>query len=81
MFFFALLVVAVSHARAVPPPGYQLVWDDEFNGTFLNLHNWNYEAGAHRQAINTPDAVSVYDGTLKINTYLGPGRDDSLRDN
>ncbi len=49
-----------------------MVWDDEFNGTFLNLQNWNYNAGAHRQAINTPDAVSVYDGTLKINTYTAP---------
>jgi beta-glucanase (GH16 family) len=27
----------------VPPPGYKLVWNDEFDGTTLNTSKWNYE--------------------------------------
>ena len=26
-------------------PGYNLVWNDEFNGTMLDLTKWNYETG------------------------------------
>lgn len=26
-------------------PGYALVWHDEFNGSALDVHNWNYETG------------------------------------
>ncbi|GAB4366159.1 MAG: hypothetical protein Kow0042_05820 [Calditrichia bacterium] len=29
------------------PPGWELVWSDEFNGTAIDKSNWNHETGGH----------------------------------
>lgn len=57
-----------------PPPGYQLVWADEFNGTTLDTTKWGYEnPGKWRDGYNTPNAVSVTNGLLNITTYTQNG--------
>lgn len=43
---------------------------DDFNGESLNLSKWGYrKTGVRNDAVNTPAAVSVDDGTLTIKTY------------
>ena len=32
-------------AEITPPPGYQLVWNDEFDGRSINTKNWTYDIG------------------------------------
>jgi hypothetical protein len=39
-------VVADAIVRAEPPPGYELVWSDEFNGARAGLDkNWDFQNG------------------------------------
>ena len=33
-------------AEITLPPGYQLVWNDEFDGRSINTKNWTYDIGA-----------------------------------
>ncbi|MDE3066131.1 MAG: glycoside hydrolase family 16 protein [Verrucomicrobiota bacterium] len=71
--FFAL--VFVCGLPAAPPPGYRLVWADEFNGTALDTNRWNdYNPGRRRDAINVPEAVSIRNGCLTIRTFTRHGR-------
>lgn len=63
---------------SLPPQDFDLVWSDEFDGNKLDLTKWFYRAnGPRRDAINTPDAISIdtVNGTLKISTYL---KDDKI---
>ncbi len=53
---------------AVPPPGYQLVWQDEFDAPELDA-NWTPLSAPRLDAIATPDAVAVHDGLLTFTTY------------
>lgn len=51
--------------------GYTLVWSDEFDGTSLNMSNWNYEIGGHGWGNNelqyyTDRNVTVANGVLTI---------------
>jgi beta-glucanase (GH16 family) len=70
-----LLLVLAALAAAEPPPGYQLKWADEFDGKQLDLTKWkHWLTGKRRDAINTPDAVSVADGKLTITTYTEGGK-------
>lgn len=32
-----------SNGQIIPPPGYKLVWNDEFNSPSLDTSKWNYE--------------------------------------
>lgn len=44
-----------------------LIWHDEFDGSSLDTTKWNFDSlGKRMSAINTPDMVSVSNGTLKI---------------
>jgi beta-glucanase (GH16 family) len=56
-----------------PPEGYQLVWQDEFDGDTLDLENWQYEIGGwgfgngEAQFYNDrPENVRVENGLLVI---------------
>ena len=61
-------------AHAAPPPGYRLIWSDEFNGARLNKAKWEYARNGWRNsAYNTPAAVSVTNGCLVITTYTSGG--------
>ena len=64
----------VRPAGATVPPGYTLVWSDEFTGTALDTtNNWGYRnLGPRHDGINIRDAVSVGNGLLTITTYTGP---------
>jgi beta-glucanase (GH16 family) len=60
---------------AEPPAGYELKWADEFDGTQLDLAKWkHWNPGKRRQATNSPEAVTVADGTLTIATFTEGGK-------
>ncbi len=45
--------------------GYELVFEDEFEGNSLNLDDWRYVAvGPDRGGFNSPDQIKVKDGNL-----------------
>jgi beta-glucanase (GH16 family) len=58
--------------ETLPPPGYALVWADEFDGTALDGSVWTPMAGPRHDAISTPDAIDVRGGLLSVTTYTGP---------
>lgn len=71
---FLIWFTSAILARAEPPPGYQLVWQDDFRGDTLDTNKWvDWHAGKRRDASNTADAVSVHDGDLCITTYTTNG--------
>lgn len=71
------LAVGLLLARSVtasPPPGYNLVWADEFNDPTLNPTNWTYRyLGVRNSAVNVTNAVTLTNGTLVITTYTQNG--------
>lgn len=65
-----VLILFTSVAWGAAPPGYKLVWADEFNGDKLDTTSWGVdEAGYWDGVWVTEDAVSVEDGNLVITTY------------
>ena len=69
-----LWTLSLAVATASPPPGYYLVWGDEFNGTSLNTTNWTYWLpGTWNNAVNVTNAVTVGGGNLVITTYTEQG--------
>lgn len=58
------------------PAGYTQVWEDQFEGTSLDVSRWNYfiGQGATPDINYTPDSVSVADGKLTIKTYTENGK-------
>ncbi len=51
--------------------GYELFWEDEFNGNELDKTKWRHRAlGPRRAGFGTPDAVEVKDGYMTINAYM-----------
>ena len=64
------LVFAGVVARAEPPAGYKLAWNDEFDGPTLDTSKWrNWLPGRRHDAINTEEAISVTNGCLVITTF------------
>jgi beta-glucanase (GH16 family) len=57
--------------QALPPPGYALVWEDEFQGAALGP-DWNALAEPRIDALSTPEAIAVSGGVLTVTTYTGP---------
>lgn len=74
-YLFSICILSTAFlVRATPPPGYTLVWEDEFNGGKLNTANWEYARNGWRNdAYDTPAAVSVTNGCLVIATYTSGG--------
>lgn len=72
---FCAWISSVSiHAAPPSGAGWNLAWNDEFNGTSLDTSKWNHWlAGPRRDAVNSPSAVSVADGILTISTYTSGG--------
>lgn len=63
-------------AYAAPPSGagWDLAWNDEFNGTTMDTAKWrHWLLGARRDAVNSPSSVSVADGALTLSTYTSGG--------
>jgi beta-glucanase (GH16 family) len=61
----------VPASEALPPPGYALVWEDEFQGASLAA-DWNALSEQRHDALSTPQAISVSGGVLTVTTYTGP---------
>ncbi|MBL9146161.1 MAG: glycoside hydrolase family 16 protein, partial [Verrucomicrobiaceae bacterium] len=66
-----LLLAGVLHAQVpqLPPEiaqGYQLAWQDEFEGSELNQAEWNLRTGERFASMNVARNVSVADGMLRI---------------
>ncbi len=59
-----------SEARADPPAGshWQMVWNDEFNGTSVDESVWNYwlPGQTRRSAVNQPSNTYVGNGNLTV---------------
>ena len=72
----AVFCAATVHcAHAVPPPGYQLAWSDEFDGQSLDTNKWNHWLlGKRRDALNVTNAVTVSDGCLTVTSYSEGGK-------
>ncbi len=49
-----------------PPPGYRLVWADEFEGDRLDESRWLYRTGERYWSTQLPANVSVRDGLLRL---------------
>jgi beta-glucanase (GH16 family) len=64
--------VPSGEPAGLPPAGYRLVWQDEFDGSALGSA-WNAFSGPRADAVATPDAVSVKDGVLRLTTYTDAG--------
>ncbi len=55
---------------AAPPPGYYLVWGDEFNESSLDMTKWDYWVlGNFDSEIDVTNAVSMNGSNLVITTY------------
>jgi beta-glucanase (GH16 family) len=66
----ALLLLALAAGsltlQAAPPPGYTLVWSDEFNGAALDTNVWHYRTGARLLSFQKPENVTVTNGLLRL---------------
>lgn len=64
-----------AYGEALDLTGYELVFEDEFDGDSLNTDVWNYRAmGASHGGFYSADVVSVHDGNLFIEPqYLENG--------
>jgi beta-glucanase (GH16 family) len=68
-----LAACAVPSPKVTPPPGYQLVWSDEFDGKTINPKNWTYDLGAGgwgngeaQYYTNRPENARLENGLLII---------------
>lgn len=62
----AMALIAIS-AHASPPPGYTLVWSDEFNGpvgSYPNPKNWTYDLGAGGWGNNEQETYTSTNATI-----------------
>ena len=71
-----LLTATVASAQIPPVPGWELFWNDEFDGTTLNISNW--EALDRKDSFNNekqyyhPNQVAVADGNLQLTAIDTP---------
>lgn len=63
------------HKEALDLTGYELVFEDDFNGNELDLSKWSYRSsGKQRSGYMAPSQVSVKDGNLVFTgEYLADG--------
>lgn len=73
LFVFLSAFAGLLNLTASPPPGYYLVWNDEFNGTSLDPTKWWAWIGPSQGAVNTTAAITVTNGYLTITTYTTNG--------
>ena len=63
------LLLFLSAAAIAAEPAFKLVLEDNFDGAELNAQTWNIETGKRRESLNSPKAVDVKDGVLRITTW------------
>ena len=68
----ASLALAAGAGRDVTPPGWDVVWEDDFSGTVLDSARWNVQdvASPRNNELQhySPDNVEVRDGLLRLAT-------------
>jgi Glycosyl hydrolases family 16 len=67
--FLVMSIVACAGVCAGPPPGYDLVWSDEFNGTTADLDkNWDFQNGpsGHILCSRWRENVAVENGLCRL---------------
>jgi beta-glucanase (GH16 family)/regulation of enolase protein 1 (concanavalin A-like superfamily) len=72
----AAALATLAPLPAAPPTaaGWNLAWNDEFEGSTLDTTKWrHWLPGARRDAVNSPSSVAVADGALTISTYTSGG--------
>ena len=75
LIFLLLSAGCATQTLVSRPPGYKLVWSDDFNGTALDTNKWGYWlSGPRRDALNVTNAVSVAHGRATITSYSENGR-------
>ena len=67
----ALLLVTAARAQTesrptLPPPGYRLVWSDEFDGHELDTNKWEFRTDSKMWSTQKPENVSVRGGNLVL---------------
>jgi beta-glucanase (GH16 family) len=69
-------VATPAPARSAVPEGWQLVWQDEFQGSSLDPAKWKIPSYRERsgQRINSPGTVSVADGALHLTSMMRDGK-------
>jgi len=68
-------VSLVFDTLAAPPEGYRLLWSDEFDGGKLDTNKWiHWLPGRRRDAVNSPEAVSITNGCLTITSFTRHGQ-------
>ena len=65
----ALLLLLLGASGCAAEPTLKLVLDDGFDGAELDAKTWNIENGKRRDSLNSPKAVDLKDGALKITTW------------
>lgn len=65
----ASLLVLLGAAAFAAGPSFKLVLDENFEGAELDPKVWNIETGKRRDSLNSPKAVDLKDGVLKITTW------------
>lgn len=69
------LLLPGARGLADPPGnGWQLAFEDNFDGPGLDTSVWRIDTGARRDARNTSDAIRVENGYLTITTYTEGGK-------
>ncbi len=69
-----LLLAGASRSPAAPPPGYSLVWADEFTGTALDATHWYLWPQVPYEGETISNAsVAVANGYLTITAYTSGG--------
>lgn len=59
-------VQPASETTSLPPAGYVLVFEDDFNGDSLDAKKWGYRIGNKMLSVQQPDNLSVKDGNLVV---------------
>lgn len=50
----------------LPPTGYELVFEDEFNGETIDTQKWGFRLDSKMLSTQQPENISVKDGNLRI---------------
>ena len=56
----------IDQRASTPPPGYQLVWSDEFDGDQLDTDAWAYRTDNKHRSLQRKENVTVKDGRLVL---------------
>ncbi|MGN6552124.1 MAG: glycoside hydrolase family 16 protein [Verrucomicrobiota bacterium] len=59
-------VLLSNAATPLPPPGYKLVFSDDFNGDCLDTNKWRHRVDQRLESSQRPENVSVRDGLLRV---------------